>query len=446
MESFMVPPLAELPQHHLMKQKHYISELKEYLFSSPTPFHAISSAIHLLERNGFVRLHEEEIWQPLPSGKYVVTRDDSSLIAFIKQAETSATALHMVGAHTDSPGLKIKPKPLQHNQNYLQFGVEVYGGALLNPWFDRELSLAGRICWQDRENTLRSTLVNCKHPIAIIPSLAIHLDREANKKHAINTQKNLVPILGLTDDNTVDIHTILQKLLYKEHPDLDLPEIIDHDLFFYDAAPPLLTGLDQEFITGARLDNLLSCFAAVQALVLADSAENCMIILNDHEEVGSLSTTGARGPFLRDILARLFPDEQCRQAVLRQSLLISADNAHAVHPNFSDKHDAEHQPLMGQGPAIKFNANQRYATSAATAARFRQLCNQAAVPVQEFVMRNDMACGSTTGPLTAAEIGVDTVDIGIPTLAMHSIRETAACSDCWFLFRALHTFLNAKFC
>lgn len=425
-----------------MKQQHYIEELIEFIHSSPTAFHAVSSGVKLLERNGFVRLHEHEIWLPLPKGKYVVTRNDSSLIAFTRQPGLQPTALPIVGAHTDSPGLKIKPRPIQKTHNYLQFGIEVYGGALLNPWFDRELSLAGRICWQDRKNRLRSTLVDCKRPIAIIPSLAIHLDREANKNHTVNPQNDLVPILGLSDAPEINLHEVLQKLFSDEHPGLDIPTSPDHELFFYDAAPPMLTGIDREFITSARLDNLLSCFAALRALLTANPAENSLIVLNDHEETGSVSSSGARGSFLRDVLTRLMPDEEYRQAVLRQSLLISADNAHGVHPNFSDKHDGEHLPLMGRGPVIKFNANQRYATTAETAAQFRQLCNRAAVPVQEFVMRNDLACGSTIGPLAAAEIGINTVDIGIASLAMHSIRETAACSDCWQLFQVLKAFFS----
>ncbi len=253
-----------------------------------------------------------------------------------------------------------------------------------------------------------------------------------------------MPIIGLTDDGQDGFQKFLQDQLCAEHPDLDQPDITDHELFFYDATPPTLTGMAEEFITGARLDNLLSCFAAVQGLITADTDQNCMIILNDHEEVGSVSTSGAQGSFLRDTLARLLPQQDERQRVLRNSFLISADNAHAVHPNFPTKHDSEHLPLMNHGLVIKFNANQRYATNSRTAARFRLLCNQAEAPVQEFVMRNDMGCGSTLGPLTAAEIGVDTVDVGIPTLAMHSIRETAASVDCWYLYRVVQTFFNSS--
>ena len=427
----------------IMQQRQYISGLIDFLSSSPTAFHAVASAAELLTQQGFSRLYEEEAWHRLPAGKYFVTRNDSSLIAFTWSAGKGSTSIQMVGAHTDSPCLKVKPNPVQENQNCLQLGVEVYGGALLGPWFDRDLSLAGRVCWHDSDKVPQAALVDFKRPIGIIPSLAIHLDQEANKKGEINRQTDLVPILGLTDESPDGFLKILQKQLSSEYPNLTDPEITDHELFFYDANPPLLTGLAGEFITGARLDNLLSCFAAVQALLTADPSGNCLIILNDHEEVGSVSSSGAQGPFLRDIIERLLPETELRQTTLRNSLLISADNAHAVHPNFSGKHDPHHLPLMTQGPVLKRNANQRYATNARTAARFRMLCSEAQVPVQEFVMRNDLACGSTIGPLTAAEIGVDTVDIGIPSLAMHSIRETAACKDCWYLYRVLHTFFSS---
>jgi aspartyl aminopeptidase len=432
---------AGATQGFFMQQAQYITALIDYLISSPTAFHAVASATKLLTQNGFTRLDEEKIWNRLPAGKYFVTRNDSSLIGFSLRGGNGPTSLQMIGAHTDSPCLKIKPNPV----HYLQLGVEVYGGALLGPWFDRELSLAGRVSWCDSEGALQSALVDFKRPIGIIPSLAIHLDRDANKKREINKQTDLVPIIGLTDDiqDQDGFQKILQKQVCTQYPDLDPPDVTDHELFFYDANPPALTGLASEFITSGRLDNLLSCFAAVQALLAAGPAENCLIILNDHEEVGSVSSCGAQGPFLRDILERLLPEVEKRQTALRSSLLISADNAHGAHPNFADKHDPRHLPQMNHGPVIKINANQRYATNARTAGRFRMLCRRAGVPVQEFVMRNDMACGSTIGPLTAAETGVDTVDVGIASLAMHSIRETAACTDCWYLYRVLQTFFNS---
>jgi len=433
----------------MLAEKKYSLELADFIASSPTAFHAVVSAVELLKKNGFQQLDEKEVWQTLPAGKYFVLRNDSSLIGFIWQDK--AKSIEMVGAHTDSPCLKVKPRPVLKSWNYFQLGVEIYGGALLRPWLDRELSLAGRALWHEAGSTeLHSSLIDFKRPIAIIPNLAIHLNHEANKMQEVNRQTDMVPLLSLTEEEEPDFIQIIEKQLRSQYSHDSLPEqicITDHELFFYDAAPPALIGLENQFLTGARLDNQISCFAALQALLTADASgtdQNCMIMLNDHEEVGSTSAIGAQGSFLRDILERLLPDPGARQAMLRNSLLISADNAHALHPNFADKHDPQHQPLMNKGPVIKINANQRYATNAGTAARFRLLCEQAGVPVQEFVVRNDMGCGSTIGPLTAAKIGVDTVDVGVPSLAMHSIRETAACKDCWFLYKVLHTFLTGN--
>ncbi|MCW5207642.1 M18 family aminopeptidase [Desulfobulbus sp. US2] len=423
--------------------------MANFIASSPTAFHAVASAVELLKKNGFQQLDEKEVWQKLPPGKYFVLRNDSSLIGFIWQE--GATSLEMIGAHTDSPCLKVKPKPVIKSWNCFQLGVEIYGGALLRPWLDRELSLAGRALWHEAGSTeLHSSLIDFKRPIAIIPNLAIHLNHEANKMQEVNRQTDMVPLLSLTEEEEPDFLKIIEKQLRNQFSQDSLPAqicITDHELFFYDVAPPVLIGLEDQFLTGARLDNQVSCFAALQALLSADAAEttqNCMIILNDHEEVGSTSASGAQGSFLSDMLERLLPNPEERQVMLRKSLFISADNAHALHPNFADKHDPQHQPLMNKGPVIKINANQRYATNAGTAARFRLLCQQAEVPVQEFVVRNDMGCGSTIGPLTAAKIGVDTVDVGVPSLAMHSIRETAACKDCWYLYQVLQTFFSAK--
>ena len=426
----------------MITEKQYPLELADFIGSSPTAFHAVASAVDLLEKNGFTRLDEKTPWERLPAGKYFVLRNESSLIGFIWQDK--GESLEMIGAHTDSPCLKVKPKPVIKNWNCFQLGVEIYGGALLRPWFDRELSLAGRVLWHEKGSSeLHSSLLDFKRPIAIIPNLAIHLNSDANKMQEVNRQTDMVPLLSLTEEEEPDFLALIEKQLRSQY---SLPEhikVIDHELFFYDAAPPALIGLEEQFLTGARLDNLASCFAALQALLAADAAgtaQNCLIMLNDHEEVGSTSAVGAQGSFLHDILERLLPDPGERQAMLRNSLLISADNAHALHPNFVDKHDPQHQPLMNKGLVIKLNANQRYATNARTSARFRMLCEQAKVPVQEFVVRNDMGCGSTIGPLTAAKIGVETIDIGIPSLAMHSIRETAACRDCWYLYEVLRNF------
>jgi aspartyl aminopeptidase len=432
----MTPP-SKLQRHG------YITALLDYIGKATTSFHAVENACRMLSADGFIQLDENRDWSGLAAGKYFVIRNGSSLIGFTWSGAGTQNRLQMVGAHTDSPCLKLKPNPLQDNVNCLQLGTEVYGGALLAPWFDRELSLAGRVCWIE-DDELRTALVDFKYPLAIIPSLAIHLDREANKKKEINKQTDLVPIIGLSDEEGKGFFKILGQQVEAEHAGVKNPDITDFDLFFYDAVPPMQTGIHGEFITGPRLDNLVSCFAALRSLGDADEGTNNFILLNDHEEIGSVSSSGAQGSFLRDVLERLLPDAELRRRVIDRSLLVSADNAHAVHPNFTARHDPQHQPMMNRGPVIKFNANQRYATNAETAGRFRLLCKKAHVPTQEFVMKNDITCGSTTGPLTSAEIGIPAVDVGIPSLAMHSIRETAACSDCWSLYKVLRCFFTGS--
>jgi aspartyl aminopeptidase len=424
----------------MQRHNKYTDALIRFIAASPTAFHATASIATLLRHNGFIQLDEEECWHHLPAGKYFVVRNDSSLIAF--RWKDRNVGISMVGAHTDSPGLRLKPNPLHREQNYLRLGVEIYGNALLRPWFDRELSLAGRVSWYEEDGYSYSALLDFKRPMGIIPSLAIHLNREANGQQAVNAQTDVVPLAGLFDGDNGDFQLILHDQLRRQYPEAAPVWFIDHELFLYDAVPPALTGMSGEFISGARLDNLVSCFAAAHALLKADSDKNCLIVLNDHEEVGSVSAAGAQGPFLYDILERLLPDGENRQAVLRKSFLISADNAHALHPNYIAKHDPQHLPLMGKGLVIKFNADHRYATNAPAATRFRQLCAHAGVPVQEFVSRNDLVCGSTLGPVTAAKIGIDTVDVGVPSLAMHSIREIVASIDCWYLYSVLRFFFS----
>ncbi len=407
---------------------------------SPTAFHVAANVRDLLMDHGFILLEESEPWNLSAPGSYVVVRNGSSLVAFTLNGEDPPrTGLRMAGAHTDSPALKVKPSPLRVTHSCVQAGVEVYGGALLAPWFDRELSLAGRVSWETEKGGIDSGLLDFTRPVAIIPSLAIHLDREANRKRSINSQTDIVPILMqvASDDTVPDFNALLLTQLRRQYPEIDCRAILDHELFFYDPAAPGLTGLEEEFITGPRLDNQLSCWTIARALIDAPKRENSLIILSDHEEVGSGSPEGAGGPLLDSILERLIPEPQQRQRAIRRSLLISADNAHGVHPNFTDRHDRNHLPLMNRGPVIKINAARRYATTALTSAFFRLLCQRQKTDVQEFVMRSDMACGSTIGPLAATRTGMQVVDVGVPTLAMHSIREMAGSRDCHGLHRAL---------
>ncbi len=429
-----------------MKQPEFTTEFIKYLTKSVTPFHAVEQMAGLLADRGFHCLSDGDSWDKLGPGSYFLIHNDSSLVAFqLAAGEPAREGFRMVAAHTDSPSLRIHPRPVRIVHSFLQLGVEVYGGALLAPWFDRDLSIAGRVVWHEEEQLHRG-LIDFKRPVAIIPSLAIHLDREANKKRSIKKHKDIIPVLMQVDgDEEVDFGAILTRQIRQRYRQSDTPRVLDFDLFLYDTQPPALTGLRQEFITGGRLDNLISCFTALFALPHADAVcRNTLLILNDHEEVGSVSASGAQGELLKSVLHRLLPHPETRRRCLSRSLLLSADNAHGLHPGATDKFDINHTPLLNRGIVIKTNANQRYATSGITAAIFRSICRNIGVPVQDFVMRADMACGSTIGPITAAKIGVAAVDIGVPTLGMHSIRETAGITDCYSLYRVFGEFFGLQ--
>ncbi|RDE22662.1 M18 family aminopeptidase [Motiliproteus coralliicola] len=428
-----------------IKSDTFNQSLLDYLQRSMTPFHATANLVEELKQAGFIGLEEGEAWQLEAGGRYYLVRSDASVIAFVlpKKASLAETGLRMVGAHTDSPCLKVKPQPERVKQGYFQLGVEVYGGALLNPWFDRDLSLAGRVSYIDAKGELNHCLVDFQDPIAVVPSLAIHLDREANKERTVNPQLHLPLVLAIAPENS---EPKLRELLLEQVrlQDSDAERVLDFDLCCYDTNPPAMIGLQRQFIASARLDNLLSCFVGLQAMLGAleqgDDDQGMLLVCNDHEEVGSVSDSGADGPMLEQLLERLVPEIEPRQRMLANSVMISADNAHGIHPNYSDKHDANHGPLLNAGPVIKINANQRYATNSKTSALFRQLAELEQVPVQAFTVRTDMACGSTIGPLTAARIGVPTLDIGVPTFGMHSIRELAGSEDAYNLFRVLQRF------
>ncbi|MDN3639601.1 M18 family aminopeptidase [Simiduia curdlanivorans] len=422
-----------------------ITKLIDFLKSSPTPFHAVDSMKKRLLSAGFCELKEGDAWQFEVGGKYFITRNNSSIIAYIHGKQIAEQGIHMVGAHTDSPCLKVKPNPVVNSQSYLQLGVEVYGGVLLAPWFDRDLSLAGRVNYLDSQGSRRSALVDFKKPIAIVPSLAIHLDREVNKSRSINPQTDIPPVLAqlASAEAGFDFKALLAGQLAAEGV-ADCASVLDYELSFYDTQPAALVGLQEQFFVGARLDNLLSCFVGLEAMLASGSDYAQILICNDHEEVGSLSACGAQGPMLRQFLERLIPDVELRNRVVDRSIMISADNAHGIHPNYADKHEQNHGPLLNKGPVIKVNANQRYATNSETSAYFRHLCQQVNAPVQAFVVRTDMACGSTIGPITAAEIGVKTLDVGMPTWGMHSIRETAGTTDMLDLIKVLQRHYSTR--
>ncbi len=432
-----------------MEEESLLDELLQFIGGSPTPWHAVDNARRLLTEAGFQHLRETEHWPPGDCRAGFVTRDDGALIAFrMGRRSLLEGGIRLAGVHTDSPCLRIRPQATRGNQGYGQFNVETYGGVLLHPWYDRDLSIAGRVAGVDAVGQLRTALVDFREPVAFIPSLAIHLDREANKGRNINPQTELSPVaLRLGDGEPFDLEQILLRKINSER-DSPIARVLSSDLLLYDCQPPARIGLRGEFIASARLDNLLSTYVALRALLGADDEHASMIVCNDHEEVGSVTASGAQGTFLRAVLERLIAEADgplpanAFPRVIRQSLMLSVDNAHGVHPNFADRHDAGHRPLLNGGPVIKTNANQRYAGGGAIVALFRSLCEQSEVPYQWFANRADLACGSTIGPLTAAELGIPVLDIGVAQFAMHSIRELAGARDPDYLLRCLRAFFN----
>lgn len=429
-----------------MDQINFNQGLLHYIGNSPTPFHAVANAATLLRDAGFREIDNGCSDGITPGQRYFTTHNGSSIVAWVMgNTAPLQSGIRMVGAHTDSPCLMIKPQPEVTVNGYFQLGIEVYGGALLNPWFDRDLSIAGRVVYRDNTSgQLHQTLIDFKRPVAVIPSLAIHLDREANTARTVNPQLHLPPLMFPIAN---DRYKTMRELLVGEQLSsvgTTGVEVVDYELSLYDTQPPAIVGLCGDFIASARLDNLLSCYIGLQALLHADEAVTSLLVCTDHEEVGSGSASGARGPLLQSVLNSIVPDAAQRAAAIARSLMISADNAHGVHPNYIDKHDVNHGPILNRGPVIKVNSGQRYATNSITSSLFRQWCAQEKVPVQSFVTRADMGCGSTIGPITAAEIGVPSLDVGVPTFAMHSIRELAGSEDGFGLYKVLRAFYRHR--
>lgn len=426
-------------------------DLLDFINASPTPFHAVLESILRLKAKGFSLLSEQENWssfmQANGNGLHLVTRGETALVAFAIPQNMPIQSFRIIGAHTDSPNLRLKPNATYSKEGYQQLSVEVYGGALLNSWLDRDLSLAGRVLCK-KNGRLESHLVRLDNLLVRIPQLAIHLDREVNERGLIvNKQDHLNPIVGLSNAGFTmnDLHSLCAKSL-----GVLTDSVIRVELMLHDAVPATLGGFQQEFIFAPRLDNLGMCHAALTALV--ESIDDVqagvvpLVVLFDHEEVGSESAYGAGSPLLLDVMERLVyangDDKEKFYQVLARSFCVSADMAHAVHPNYPDRHDARHRPMMNAGPVIKFNSQQRYATSIYTAALFEACCKQAGVPVQTYSHRSDLPCGSTIGPITASRLGIRTVDVGNAMVSMHSVREMAGSQDPTYMSLALTKFLQ----
>ncbi|XP_062202835.1 probable aspartyl aminopeptidase [Phragmites australis] len=442
-----------------------VSDLVDYLNASPTAFHAVDEAKRQLKAAGFAQLSEREEWAGLePGRKYFFTRNHSTIVAFAIGAKyVAGNGFHIIGAHTDSPCLKLKPVSKVTKGGYVEVGVQTYGGGLWYTWFDRDLTIAGRVIVREKREGMVSyahKLVRVQEPIMRIPTLAIHLDRTISSEGLkINNQNHLVPVLATSVKNEVQKlvgengpkessenkntkhHPLLLQLIAKE-ANCEPDEICDFELQLCDTQPSVVAGAMKEFIFSGRLDNLCMSFCSLKALIDSTFDEHSldnesgvrMVALFDHEEVGSDSAQGAGSPAMLDALSRItgslnFSNSKLLEKAIQRSFLVSADMAHALHPNYMDKHEENHQPKLHGGLVIKHNANQRYATNAVTAFIFREIAERHQLPVQDFVVRNDMGCGSTIGPILASGVGIRTVDIGAPQLSMHSIREMCAVDD-----------------
>lgn len=415
-----------------MDKKDFNEGLLGFLDASPTPFHATQNMSMMFENAGFTKLDEENKWNLQEGEKYYVTRNDSSVIAFTYPRNSKDYT--MIGAHTDSPNLKLKPNPVIKEHGVIKFGVEPYGGLLLNPWFDRDLSLAGRISYLNSAGKIKDILIDVKKAIAIIPSLAIHLDENANQERTVNKQTDICPILTTSDDFEFD--EFLKWQLAKLDI-LDVKELYASELSFYDTQKASFVGLNDDFIASARLDNLLSCYVGMLSICSVEADKAVLFIASDHEEVGSESTSGASGSFLENTLRRMFSDYDEYMQMIRTSILISADNAHAIHPNYPTKHDLNHAPYINKGSVVKVNANQRYASNSKTISKFMNVASELNEPIQHFVTKSDISCGSTIGPITATRLGIETLDVGLPTFAMHSIRELCGSDDAHSFYKII---------
>ncbi len=416
----------------------YIDKLIEFLDQSPTPYHATSNLSGMLLQEGFKQLDETETWDIEANQHYFVVRNDSSIAAFSTgTADVEKYGMRLVGAHTDSPCLKLRPNPDARKSRYATIGVEVYGSVLLRTWFDRDLAIAGSLYYRDSKGEFQKSLVDSKSPVVTIPSIAIHLHPKANEEQSIDKHMQLNPIFATP---SVDEHSDLLAWIKTETSQSvsNSDSILGFDLSLYDTNNACRLGSDLQMFASARIDNLVSCYVAVRALCESHSDYFRLVVCNDHEEVGSASDSGAQGPFLSSVIERAAGRDA---RIMRRSMLISADGAHGIHPNFPEKHEKNNAPLLNGGVAIKRNSNQRYATSGQTGAWFSNLCESNNISYQTFVSRNDMPCGSTIGPITAAQLGIRTTDVGVPQLAMHSIREVAGVHDVLSFHEAITAFM-----
>ncbi len=432
--------------------------LLEFINSSKTAFQAAYEIKERLDKSGYKELHECDEWNLEKNGKYYVMKNDSAVIAFeVGSGEIEKDGFRLIGAHTDSPGFRIKPNPeMSVEGHYFKLNTEVYGGPILSTWFDRPLSIAGRVTLKG-ENPFKPEvrLLDVNKPVLIIPNLAIHMNRSVNDGYAYNRQKDTLPLLTVKDEDAESVRFAKDKLekdgyllnLIAEELKVEVSDILDFDLFLYEYAEGCLTGLNNEFISVGRLDDLWMVYAGLRALLDSNKiAATKVLVALDNEEIGSLTSQGANSSILDTILERIALGlsknrEEYKRAVSR-SVMISSDLAHAIHPNYTEKCDPTNKPLLGMGPVLKIAASGSYSTDSYASAIFKGICEKAGVPCQVFVNRSDLRGGTTIGPITAAKLNIPVIDMGAPLLSMHSIRELASVKDNEYTIKAFTEFFN----
>lgn len=429
-------------------EKKLALELVDFLYDSPSACHGVKATQKILDKNGFVEIKETDKWDLQAKGKYYVIKNDSALIAFeVGTGNIEETGFRLIGAHTDVPGFRIKPNPQMISEGkYVKLNTEVYGGPILYTWYDRPLSIAGKVSIKGVSPLKPETrLININKPLLIIPSLAIHMNREVNEGYKINKQVDTLPLLGLINDK-LEKEDYLMNILAEELQ-VNKEDILNFELGLYEYEKGSLIGMNEELISSGRFDDLWMVFAGVKALV--NSKENVatkVMVCIDNEEIGSLTAEGANSTLLSNILERialgLGKDREGYYRTLANSIMISADLAHAVHPNLGVKHDPTNRPVLEGGPVLKIAASGSYSTDSFNGAVFAGICESVGVPFQKFVNRSDLRGGTTIGPITSANLTIPVIDMGAPVLGMHSIRELASVKDNYYTIKVFTEFFS----
>ena len=419
-----------------------LGDFFDFVAFNPTALHVARTTQRKLTERGFQVLRESDVWD-VKKGKYLLARK-GCLIAFaIGNLDPALHGFKIIAAHSDSPALKLKPRPFKVTEGTACLGVEIYGGPLPETWKDRPLSLAGEICWESESGEVETELVDWRKPVAIVPNLAIHLKSKEAPENKVDMQKDLNPVIGAWEEESrFDFEAFVLGAIEDGEKRKQAKRLLAHELFLYDPAPPVRVGVDGSLMALSRLDNQAGCFCALRTLLIDEGESNAMIVINDHEEIGSGTPDGAKGPFLPTLLRRLAGNEETHARVMSRSLLISMDNAHATHPAFADKHDGNHPVRLNGGPVIKKSAGRLYAGDMRLAGLFVKACSDAGVPCQTTVNHNGIRGGSTLGPFLSVHLGCPTLDIGIPSLAMHSAVETGGAYDVDYAVKALTRWMS----